>query len=1249
MKPEALHHHPLVRQEFWIPMAGSGTDGYLSAGDWASFTGRLAYVEVCAPGSTNPACGPAEGQVPVAPLSGLGTVSSPLGMRQADATHGGWLSATDWAAFNAKAPSSGGGAYVQNQVGALQAASFRIDGTAEVGTSLSVPVVLDRADPAYYVDPAGSVGGVSATLAGKVGIGTSTPGASLDVAGGNVRTSGRFVTTEATLSPLVVSSSTVVSNLNADLLDGSHASAFLTAGCAGCVGTGEIANGSLTDADVASGAAIAFGKLSGVAAAGHTHASADLSDGSNVALLGRTQTFTGANTFQLPIVSSVVTGTAPLAVSSTTLVANLNAEMVGGKRASDLLQVGASLDADKLDGQHGSFYAAASGGGGYVQNQIAEAQAANFWITGSGVAGTLSAIDGRFSGKVGVGTGSPFSTLQVSRPVTNTISTVDGTNTAGLVVAGNDSLVRLQLGVAGPSLGPWGGWIQASYDNAGAGNGTEPLLLNPLGGRIGIGTAIPETAVDIRRGDLQVLSETAGVSHLFVRKFSSTNPYDRGDVGFYKARGTFASPAAVAAGDHLWSIEGSGFDGAQWDYGGGIYMTTSGVAGGVVETALAFDTASQGASTGATRMLLDKDGRLGIATSSPTSLLHVQTAASGVHSEIKIFKNTGADSDKAALTLGYNDAASLSIYRTRAGGIYHFSSAESGADFRFQVTNANYSFSGGKVGIGTTTPFSTLQVSRPVTNTIGTADGSNSAGLTIAGTDSLVRLQLGVAGASLGPYAGWIQASYDNGGGANGTEPLLLNPLGGNVGIGTTAPEGRLELSKPQENAHWDALRIDYAGSWSTIMGRHANVLFTDGVNRVAAIGATYDGLGRIDFHSFYNGGSGSDGNIVMTVRGDGKVGIGTTAPAEKLELSGTAPALRLTDTNVSGDAYNIVNNSGYFRIQEAGVATRMQIDGSGNFDIGGNGLFVNPSAFKVGIGTTSPANMFGMSIPLNISRPESGVRLDCFLDSTATVQPTVQHYGGMAIGWLGGGVNALVVGTDSATPVRIRTSGTDRVTVTSSGSVGIGTMNPSYALDVAGDVNLTGALRRNGVDFGLQTGLVRVSRNQYGNIDGSGNRTGWSNNTGVSWTVYRYIYTGTVWTSRDAEEKEILAAMGMSGVQHFQPSPMIVARVTWGSALSWVTFPNQIRMVGTYTLASYCKSVSGNVLDGYWASGMTTSWKLCGGHAGPYAPGDYMHAHPSSAGPGSALVIWPAVVSGYFPLDPANPKWGYWDNLPTD
>jgi len=83
-------------------------------------------------------------------------------------------------------------------------------------------------------------------------------------------------------------------------------------------------------------------------------------------------------------------------------------------------------------------------------------------------------------------------------------------------------------------------------------------------------------------------------------------------------------------------------------------------------------------------------------------------------------------------------------------------------------------------------------------------------------------------GNSMGPYGGWIQSSYDNGGGSNGVEPLLLDPSrypsGGSVGIGTSSPSNKLDVRRGADQnftvGAFPPNAASGAGSWE---GWHAS------------------------------------------------------------------------------------------------------------------------------------------------------------------------------------------------------------------------------------------------------------------------------------------------------------------------------------------------------------------------------------------------------------------------------------------
>ena len=106
------------------------------------------------------------------------------------------------------------------------------------------------------------------------------------------------------------------------------------ANAAGSITIG-ISTGSITAASIADGT-ITAAKMSDGAGSG---LDADMVDGLHAAAFAQVagnQTLTGTNTFSQQLTSSVVTGTAPFSIASTTVVSNLNA--------------------DQLDGQHGSYY-----------------------------------------------------------------------------------------------------------------------------------------------------------------------------------------------------------------------------------------------------------------------------------------------------------------------------------------------------------------------------------------------------------------------------------------------------------------------------------------------------------------------------------------------------------------------------------------------------------------------------------------------------------------------------------------------------------------------------------------------------------------------------------------------------------------------------------------------------------------------------------------------------------------------------
>jgi hypothetical protein len=158
------------------------------------------------------------------------------------------------------------------------------------------------------------------------------------------------------------------------------------------------------------------------------------------------------------------------------------------------------------------------------------------------------------------------------------------------------------------------------------------------------------------------------------------------------------------------------------------------------------------------RMRITNTGFVGIGVSNPARLLQLQTA-SGVATQFN-------------LTQAGN--ASWDIQIPASVGDLTFGQA--GTE-RVRFTT------GGNVGIGVTSPPAPLTIGSAVTP----YNDANGQLCIWDNSNSNRRLRMGYDGSL---NAGWIQATYIG----SGFMPLLLNPNGGNVGIGTTSPSATLHV-----------------------------------------------------------------------------------------------------------------------------------------------------------------------------------------------------------------------------------------------------------------------------------------------------------------------------------------------------------------------------------------------------------------------------------------------------------------------
>ena len=178
-----------------------------------------------------------------------------------------------------------------------------------------------------------------------------------------------------------------------------------------------------------------------------------------------------------------------------------------------------------------------------------------------------------------------------------------------------------------------------------------------------------------------------------------------------------------------------------------------------------------------------------------------------------------------------------------------------------------------------------------------------------------------------------------------------------------------------------------------------------------------------------------------LYVSTNGNVGIWTATPESKLEINGTSKFNGIINTNnqwISGDG-------------------------------GAEGIYIKDDG-NVGIGTQAPESALDVEGTLTISRPDgdkiqiwhdgSYIHLTATHDNALNIPRVTINQGGtltnlaLGIGESNEGDTGLYApSTDS---IGIVTNGTERVRITNTGNVGIGTTSPGYKFDVNGVTRVT-------------------------------------------------------------------------------------------------------------------------------------------------------------------------------------------------
>jgi hypothetical protein len=437
--------------------------------------------------------------------------------------------------------------------------------------------------------------------------------------------------------------------------------------------------------------------------------------------------------------------------------------------------------------------------------------------------------------RIGIGTTSPSTPLELNTISFEAMKIRRGTS-------GTDASVITFAQGDGTSVGHVGGVSSGGLQfRTGSGSGTERARID-ASGNVGIGTSGPLGKLHVRDGSAQ-----AGISHTYL--------YDGSAISI-EATEPAIQLMAEDSGTHGGSL--------LWRYGNNAFAAIANPTTDAIDFTYGVTTnndfnvhSGTNMSSYLKIMSIGADGNVGIGTSSPATALDVRGGLNSAHATFTGQANRGLVVSTAN-TLSNDD-----------GVIYNAQTAGSGKHiFQTAGTERLRIDSSGNVGIGTAIP-STFNDSNGAGNLV-VGSGSGSEGITVySGTTSSGALCFADGTTSTDTYKGYVQYNHNTNSMqfATGHTERLRIDSSGNVGIGTSSPNRNLHIigqyTVENSTSPSGALLFIPSSDANRIYSRVSNA--SSSSRDLAFLVGSTEAM-RID---------GSTGNV----------GIGTTAPAAKLQV----------------------------------------------------------------------------------------------------------------------------------------------------------------------------------------------------------------------------------------------------------------------------------------------------------------------------------------------------------------------------
>ena len=344
--------------------------------------------------------------------------------------------------------------------------------------------------------------------------------------------------------------------------------------------------------------------------------------------------------------------------------------------------------------------------------------------------------------------------------------------------------------------------------------------------------------------------------------------------------------------------------------------------------------------------------RLGINTTTPAATLHAVGANAGYFSNSAaqdcLVTIQGGSSNDAALTFKADGgAASADITK-----VYQ----EDGVGFHIKTTNSTVDamtiLSAGNVGIGNTAPLVKLHV-------VGSSGDPTSSGAVASGAAMITGGSATDSGIVMGRMAGvarnWLQVQSASNTAIKTNMDLLLQPLYGKVGIGTTTPSAGLHLvdaTAGTDDSIVTAMKIDANQTLSSSDGDTNTIGVKYGLEIAQSGTANVNNPTRVVglYIPTYSG-STYQGNISAQFT-DGLVLGGDATSTYHKEYS----QLQLRSTSDKNASYNISENTIF--IGDIGVSGHSTTDNFGGINYGTNVANVNGGIYFHDRGQTRLADI---------------------------------------------------------------------------------------------------------------------------------------------------------------------------------------------------------------------------------------------------------------------------------------------------